>query len=59
MNELDFRRQQLIDSVAHDGVRLSAAHFHDGPRFRGELPDFGGQLLRNCAVSELREVLHE
>ena len=34
MHELDLGREQFIEPVAHDRVRLPAAVFHEYPRMR-------------------------
>jgi hypothetical protein len=52
VNQLNFIGQELIDAVADDGVRLSAADFHDGPVARGRTTDLFGQALCFLAVAE-------
>ncbi len=58
MNQLDARRQDLVDAVADDRVRLPAADLHDGPRPRRDAVDVLGDPLRDLAVAKLVEVLH-
>ena len=58
VDQLELRRQDAIEPVLDDAVRLAAADLHDGPRPRDGLCDRRGQLLRGSAVPIFVQVLH-
>ena len=58
VHQLDGRRQHLVDAVFDDGVRLAAAHFHDGPRSCDAAADRLGQLAGCLAIAILVEIFH-
>ena len=58
VHKLDLVRQQMVDAVFDDGVRLSAADFHQDPRPRRDAPDFIDNLLRQRFVTIFVEEFH-
>jgi hypothetical protein len=51
-------RQETVDAVLHDGVSLPAAHFHEYPRSRDDLPNLKNQAFGNLLVAVFVEVFH-
>src|SRR5687768_5299841 len=58
VHELQTLRQQLIDPVLHDRMRLTAADFHEGPRSRHRAADLRGERGGDPPVPILVEILH-
>ena len=58
MNHLDAVRQQLVDAVAHQRVRLAAADFHQHPGTRGFPLDLGHEFPRDLLVAIFVDVFH-
>src|SRR5262249_12787742 len=58
VNELDAGREQSIDAVLDDRVRLPPADLHQGPRPRRDAMDLGGDLRGDLTVAILVEILH-
>ena len=59
MDELDLARQQAVEAMLDDGVRLPAAHFHERPRARRQRGAISREDLgRDAPVAVLVEVLH-
>jgi hypothetical protein len=59
MNHLDPRRQHLIDPVLNDRVRLPSANLHDLPGLRSNGRDLARHTLRDFAIPEFGQVLHQ
>src|SRR5262249_20709622 len=57
MNEFDFTGQQFVDTVAHERMRLSAAHFHQHPGPRHFLLDVFCDRQRDFGIAILVDVL--
>ena len=59
MHELDVARQQVLDAVLEDRVRVAAAHLHDLPVLvAGLVRDARPQRAREVGVAELICELH-
>src|SRR5262249_22599965 len=58
VDELDAGRQQPIDAVLDDRVRLPPADFHQSPRLRRHALDLGDDLGGDVTVTILVEILH-
>src|ERR671934_2091429 len=58
VDQLDLRRQEAVDPVLDDRVRLSAADLHERPRPGGDAPDLGHDRPRQAPVAILVEILH-
>ena len=58
VHQFDLRRQQFVDAVAHQGVGLAAADFHQHPGTGDGAADFGHERLRELRVAILVEELH-
>ncbi len=58
MDQLDLGRQQLVDPVADDRVRLPTADLHDRPGPRGDPADLVEQARGQIRVAVLVQVLH-
>src|SRR5262245_28780209 len=58
MHQLDRLRQEVVDSVLHDGVGLPAADLHDRPGARESAGDLVDHPPGQCLIPVLVEVLH-
>src|SRR5271165_7401613 len=58
MHKFDRARQQFVDSVAHDGVRLAAADLHQHPGPGCTLSDLSGEGPGDALVAVLIEIFH-
>ncbi len=58
VNQLDAVRQERVEAVLHDAVRLAAADLHDGPGPGRGPPDRGQQLFGRHAVAIFIEIFH-
>ncbi len=60
VDELDLGRQQVLEAVAVDRVRVTAAHLHHAPGLAGrhEPRDLGGEPPRQLRRAVLVDVLH-
>src|SRR6266496_2323608 len=59
VHQRDLRRQQLIDAVFDDRVRLPAANLHDGPRTRRHRGNGLPQFLDGDRIAVFVEILHD
>ena len=59
VHQLDARRQDVVDAVLDDRVRLAAADFHDGPGPRDGAGDGRGQLPGGLGIAIFVEVFHD
>jgi hypothetical protein len=46
MDQRDFRREELVDAVLQQRMRLPTANFHDIPGLRGNTPRLLDKLTR-------------
>src|SRR3972149_4832029 len=58
MNELELRREKLVEPALHDRMGLAAADFHHLPRPGDRALELVEQLARQRAVAILIQVLH-
>src|SRR5664280_2855884 len=58
MYQLNFLRQQVVDSMLHDGMRLPAANFHNHPRLRLDTVNFLDDLAGKASIPIFIQVLH-
>jgi hypothetical protein len=58
MYQLDFRREQLIQPVMHNGVGLAAADLHDRPRAGGNAADLIQPGFDQFGVAKFIYVAH-
>jgi hypothetical protein len=59
VNHLDGIRQQLVDAMADDRMRLSATYFHDRPPLAGGGLDLVDEMARELGIAELIQILHD
>ena len=59
VHQFDVVAEQLVETVAHDGVRLPAADLHQHPLAAGAAGDFSGQRVGDAMISILVDILHE
>src|SRR5690606_28756750 len=59
VHQLDGARQQSIQSVADDRMRLPSAHFHDDPGSGNAALNLAYQLARELGISIFVQVFHE
>src|SRR5271169_5431669 len=58
MHQGHLSRKQLVDTVLHDGMGLSAADFHQRPRPGHDTRNCIGVLLSSSRITVLFNVLH-
>src|SRR5580704_4962 len=58
MYELHALRQQVIDAILDNGMRLSAADLHDDPGFRLHTANLIDDLACYAAITILIEIFH-
>jgi hypothetical protein len=58
VDELDFGWKQLVDTMAYDGMSLSAADFHDRPPARYSTADLVDHTFYQCSVTVFGDVFH-
>ena len=58
MDEFELRREKLIDAVAHEGVGLAAADFHENPGTGDGGGDFGNERAGELGVAILVDEFH-
>ena len=58
VDQRHLRRQELVDAVTHDGMRLAAAHLHDLPRTGDHAGDGVGVATGGDGVAVFLAVLH-
>jgi hypothetical protein len=58
MHQLNAFRQQVIEPVLHDRVRLAATDLHDDPGPRLNTPDLVDYLARDTVITVLVKVFH-
>jgi hypothetical protein len=59
VHQLDLGRQQLVEAVAHNGVGLPAADFHQHPRAGDRAPDFIDHAAHQFGVAKFSDKLHD
>ena len=59
VDHLDGVRQQLVDAVPDDRMRLAATHFHDRPALAGRALDLVDELAGKLGIAELVQILHD
>jgi hypothetical protein len=57
MNKFQALGQELVDPVAHDGVRLASADFHEHPGPSAQGSDLARQSTRDPSVAVFVQVL--
>src|SRR5208283_3715640 len=58
VHQRDRFRQQIVNTVLHDGVRLSAANLHDRPRASHGPGNLCRVVPGGCGIAILLDVLH-
>jgi hypothetical protein len=59
MDQFNLRGEQLIDAVAHDGMSLPAADFHQCPGPRHGAADFFDHAFDQWSAAVFIDVFHE
>src|SRR6478672_7068954 len=59
MHKFHFGRQQVIKAILNDGVCLTAAHFHQDPRFGNNAAELANDFLGERFVTVLVEIFHK
>ena len=58
MDQFQSLGKQVVDAVAHDGVGLAAADFHEHPGSRAAGGDLAGEGARDPTVPVFVQILH-